>query len=188
MTEKPRPDHAEELEPTADGAEEIEPTEDVDATDATDDQVARLEAELTEERDRRLRLMAEMENLRKRTRREVTESRRFAQAELLRPLLEILDNFDRALAHAPGEDEEATAETFQQGVEMIAQSFRQALIDRGVRPIEAAGREFDPSLHEAVGQAPASDETPSGTVVSVVQEGYTLDDLVLRASRVIVAQ
>jgi molecular chaperone GrpE len=186
MSEKPRPD-AEELEVAPDAAETTEPDEDAAGDDLTAE-VERLENELAAHKDRLLRTVAEMDNLRKRTRREVAESRRFAQAELLRPLLEILDNFDRALAHAPDRDDEETAESFQQGVEMIAQSFRQALSDRGVAAIEADGQEFDPNLHEAVGQAPADDEHPSGTIVSVVQTGYVLGELVLRASRVIVAQ
>jgi len=193
MTDKPRPD-AEELEPTA---EEVAPEEN-DETVGTDDaeaeaednvveidEVARLQLELDEHRDRLLRTVAEMENLRKRTRREVVDSRRFAQADLLRPLLEVLDNFDRALEHAPDED---SAQTFHEGVAMIAQSFRQVLLDRGVKIIEAEGEEFDPARHEAVGQAPGNDDVEAGSVLAVVQTGYTLDDMVLRASRVIVAQ
>jgi len=191
MTDKPRPD-AEELEPTLDevAPEENEETAGTDDAETDDnvveiDEVARLQLELDEHRDRLLRTVAEMENLRKRTRREVVDSRRFAQADLLRPLLEVLDNFDRALEHAPDED---SAQTFHEGVTMIAQSFRQVLLDRGVKIIEAEGEEFDPARHEAVGQAPANDDVEAGSVLAVVQTGYTLDDMVLRASRVIVAQ
>jgi len=177
MNDNERPDSAEELQPEVDEAQD-------ESAELVND-VERLEQELDEHRDRLLRTVAEMDNLRKRTRREVADSRRFAQADLLRPLLEVLDNFDRALDHAP---DQGDGQQFRQGVELIAQSFRQVLIDRGVRPIEAEGCEFDPARHEAVGQAPASDEAPAGTVVAVVQPGYTLDDMVLRASRVIVAQ
>lgn len=200
MTDKPRPD-AEEREPVTDEATEAAENDVVDETedrtpdpgsedDAPDnvvelDEAARLQQELDEHRDRLLRTVAEMENLRKRTRREVMESRRFAQADLLRPLLEVLDNFERALDHAPDED---SAQTFHEGVAMIAQNFRQVLTERGVKVIEAEGEEFDPALHEAVGQAPANDDVPAGSVLAVVQNGYTLDDMVLRASRVIVAQ
>lgn len=195
MNDELRHDDAEELEAETASDQDVAETPDTAGEDpdhqAGDDEatgleaeIQRLETELSGERDRLLRTIAEMENLRKRTRREVADSRRFAQADLLRPLLEILDNFDRALQHGPGDDEEG----FRKGVELIAQSFRQALLDGGVRPIEAAGHEFDPTRHEAVGQAPATDEVPSGTVLEVVQEGYTLGELVLRASRVIVAQ
>lgn len=177
MNDNERPESAEELQPAVDEAQD-------ESAELVND-VERLEQELNEHRDRLLRTVAEMDNLRKRTRREVVDSRRFAQADLLRPLLEVLDNFDRALEHAP---DQGDGQQFREGVELIAQSFRQVLVDRGVRPIEAEGCEFDPARHEAVGQAPASDQAPTGTVVAVVQPGYTLDDMVLRASRVIVAQ
>lgn len=181
MNDNERPESAEELQP------EVDESQDESAELVND--VERLEQELDEHRDRLLRTVAEMDNLRKRTRREVSDSRRFAQADLLRPLLEVLDNFDRALDHAPDHaPDQGDGQQFHQGVALIAQSFRQVLTDRGVRLIEAEGSVFDPALHEAVGQAPATDEAPSGTVVAVVQPGYTLDDMVLRASRVIVAQ
>lgn len=178
-----------------------------------------LRAQLADSNDRLLRALAEIDNLRKRSRREVADARRFAQADVLRPLLEVLDNFHRALQHAdagpvgsqdavadsyaddPGVDDrvagdrapagpqtDAALDSFFQGVVLIAQSFRQALHDCGVRRIEALGRPFDPMLHEAVGQAPADENTASGTILADLQTGYTFDDLVLRASRVIVAQ
>lgn len=156
-----------------------------------------LRRQLAEQQDRWLRAVAELDNLRKRSRREVADARRFAQADVLRPLLEVLDNFERALQHAGSggaEDGAAAADnpavdSFRQGVVLIAQNFRQVLQDCGVRRIEAVGRPFDPSLHEAVGQAPATEEAPaSGTVLAEMQAGYTFDDLVLRASRVIVVQ
>jgi molecular chaperone GrpE len=149
-----------------------------------------LRGEVAEQNDRLLRTLAEMDNLRKRTRREVADARRFAQAELLRPLLEILDNFDRALAVDADRAADAAAEgheAFRQGVQMIAQSYRQVLQDHGVQPIPAEGEAFDPALHEAVGQQPAPEGTEPGTVLAVVQAGYTLGELVLRAARVIVA-
>jgi molecular chaperone GrpE len=194
-----------------------------DAVEALHGQLADLQAQLAEQVDRRLRLAAELDNLRKRSRREVADARRFAQADLLRPLLEVLDNFERALRYEPGAFDGTAAGTptdtaddpaagaidgaaagpatgdagagpspasdaFRQGVELIAQSFRQTLLDCGVRRIETAGRVFDPALHEAVGQARAPAGVASGNIMTEVQSGYTFDDLVLRASRVIVAQ
>jgi len=167
-----------------------DPAEDA-ATDpalALEVENAELREELAQQRDRLLRAAAELENLRKRTRREVQEAHRFARAEVLRPLLEVLDNFDRALGHAADNGDAGVDDAFHQGVAMIAQSFRQVLRDQGVEPIAAVGEDFDPARHEAVGQQPAPEGTESGTVIAVVQEGYTLGDLVLRASRVIVAQ
>ena len=214
MTEKDQP-NAEAAEAGAAADEQVDAAVDADAAeaaeaadaaaDADDDPVAvlqrendELKAEVEAQRDRVLRLAAEMDNLRKRTRREVVDSRRFAQADVLRPLLEILDNFDRTLAHAAesvgeGEGEDAdidqgARDAFAQGVTLIAQSFRQMLRDQGVQAIEAEGQPFDPARHEAVGRQPAPEGMESDTVLAEVQAGYTLDDLVLRPSRVIVAQ
>lgn len=156
----------------------------------TPEELLRLERD--ELHDRWLRLLAEMDNLRKRTRREVTDARRFAAADLLRAILEIQDNVERAL-HATDQvtgDQEtpASVAALRQGVELIAQSFRQVLQDRGVEEIPAAGQPFDPALHEAVGQAPGGEDAETGTVLHVVQKGYMIDGLVLRPSRVILVQ
>ncbi len=153
---------------------------------------ALLRRERDELHDRWLRLLAEMDNLRKRTRREVDDARRFTAADLLRSLLEVQDNFDRAL-HATGQaagsdDADASLAALRQGVELIAQSFKQVLQDRGVQEIAAEGQPFDPALHEALGQIPGPEAVETGTVLQVVQKGFTLDGLVLRPSRVILAQ
>ncbi len=151
-----------------------------------------LRRERDDYQDRWLRLVAEMDNLRKRTRREVEDARRFGLAGVIRPLLEVHDNFERALlaaADTAGQaDADAALASLRTGVEMVAQSLRQALFDQGVREIEAAGREFDPALHEAVAQMPAPEGIDSGVVLEVVQKGYVLDELVLRPARVVVAQ
>jgi molecular chaperone GrpE len=146
-----------------------------------------LRRERDDYQDRWLRLVAEMDNLRKRTRREVQDARRFGLADVIRPLLEVNDNFERALQAAAADGDAAPA-ALRTGVEMVAQNLRQALLDQGVREIEAAGRDFDPAVHEAVAQQPAPEGVESGVVLQVVQKGYVLDELVLRPARVIVAQ
>jgi len=192
MSEKERENEipaGEEPDEVVDVEEADDEVEEVDPVEALQSEIEALQGDLAHERDKLLRTVAEMDNLRKRTRREVIDARRFSQADLLRPLLDVLDNFERALQHAPAaEDDAEDAGAFRRGVEMIAHSFRQTLLDRGVRPIEVEGREFDPSLHEAVAQQPAPEGTESGTIMAEVQTGYTLDDLVLRASRVVVAK
>jgi molecular chaperone GrpE len=148
-------------------------------------------AELIRERDQYhdkwLRAVAELDNLRKRTRRELADSRKFAVADLVRSLLSIQDDFERALATEADRNDDSEDVDFRAGVALIYQNFRTALTECGVRRIEAQDRAFDPALHEAVGQLEQSD-VPSGTVIEVVQHGYTLDGLVLRPSRVIVSQ
>ncbi len=133
-----------------------------------------------------LRVVAELDNVRKRSRREVLETRRFAQAEILRSLLEFQDNLERALQSA-GENSD-TGETggFREGVELIFQKFRGILQDKGVEPMEALGAEFDPNFHEAVGQL-AREDTEPGRVIEVVQQGFHFGDMVLRPARVIIS-
>ena len=148
----------------------------------------RLQSERDEFEDRWLRAVAELDNLRKRTRREVADSRRFAVADLLRQFLDIQDDLLRALSSlSVGEEDSDTLRDFQAGFELISQRFQTLLKERGVQRIEAAGLEFDPQHHEAVAQI-EDEKTPAGHVIEVVQEGYQLDDLVLRPARVVVAK
>lgn len=142
-------------------------------------------AERDELKDRWLRAVAELDNVRKRSRREVTEARRFAQADILRSLLDVADNFERALASMDPEAEEGGT-SLREGVTLIHQRFQTVLKDRGVETIEALETEFDPNCHETVGQAPRED-TEHGTVIEVVQQGYRFGDMVLRPARVIIA-
>ena len=144
-----------------------------------------LAAERDELREKWLRALADLDNLRKRSRREIQDARRFAQVEVLRPLLDIADNFDRAVASL-GPETDVTADAVREGVALIHQSFRGLLRERGVEPIEALGREFDPNEHEAVAQM-ASESQAAGVVVEVVQQGYRFGDLVLRPARVVIA-
>jgi len=133
-----------------------------------------------------LRVVAELDNVRKRSRREVTETRRFTQAEILRSLLEVQDNFERALQSVGDNSDTGESGGFRDGVELIFQKFRGVLKDKGVEPMEALGAEFDPNFHEAVGQLPREDTEP-GLVIEVVQQGYHFGDMVLRPARVIIS-
>ncbi len=133
-----------------------------------------------------LRVVAELDNVRKRSRREIQETRRFAQADILRALLEIQDNFERALHSATDSSDTGETDGIREGVELIFQKFRGVLKDRGVEPMEAVGAEFDPNFHEAVGQI-EREGVPSGQVVEVVQQGFYFQDMVLRPARVIIS-
>ena len=134
-----------------------------------------------------LRAVAEMENVRRRARRDVQEGRRFAQADLLRPLLDVYDNFERALQAFPADADDENDTGIRQGVDLIFQKFRSVLKERGVEEISALDTEFDPRIHEAVGQL-AREGVEAGVVIEVVQPGFQLGpDFVLRPARVIVA-
>lgn len=144
-----------------------------------------LRRERDEAQDKWLRAMAEMDNLRKRTRREVVDARRFAQADALRGFLDILDNLERALQTSAAAADTGAPDAFRDGIELIRQKFRTVLQDQGVTPIEALGLHLDPLVHEAVGQLPRDGSEP-GTIIEVAQAGYRLGDLVLRPARVII--
>ena len=161
-----------------------EPGESEEPEEPCLEEVLRAERDAFEEKW--LRVVAELDNVRKRSRREVTETRRFTQAEMLRSLLEVQDNFERALQSVGDNSDTGESGGFREGVELIFQKFRGVLKDKGVAPMEALGAEFDPNFHEAVGQLPREDTEP-GLVIEVVQQGYHFGDMVLRPARVIIS-
>lgn len=146
------------------------------------DTVDVLQAENAALQDKYMRLLAEFDNFRKRSAREWREHQARAGAEILREMLEMSDNLDRA-QKAPGDDVTA----LRKGVEMIAQQMQVKLKRFGVDPIDVRGAEFDPLRHEAVMMVD-TDAVQSQHVVDEVQRGYTLNGEVLRPARVTVAR
>ena len=132
---------------------------------------------VAQERERYLRLYADFENLKKRVERERVEHRLRATESLLSRLLPVLDNFERALAARAGE------EGLRSGVQMIYRQLFDELRREGLRPVEALGQAFDPTIHEAVATA-ADSGLPPHTVVGELQRGYFFGDRLLRPSLV----
>jgi len=163
------------LEDSGDGAAG-ESTERPGDEAAADD----LQAQHRDLTDRHLRLAAEFDNFRKRTSREWTQRVQGATAELLLDLLEIADNFERALAV------EHTEGPYADGVRLIFQQLSGLLRRRGVEAMEALGQPFDPTLHEALLHV-ASTEYEEGVVSQEIRKGYMLHDRVLRAAQVAVS-
>jgi molecular chaperone GrpE len=151
-------------------------------------EMALLEQQLQQMRDRYIRAAADLENARKRARQAIGEARQQAIAGVLQELLPLLDNFERALeSSVPAASAPAETQAVYDGIELIYRQLKQVLERRGVKPIEALGQPFDPHLHEAVVQVPAGKEHPEGTVALEMQRGYTYGDQVLRHSQVGVA-
>jgi len=180
------------LDETVDGEltdEELTPEEQPEAAPDIEPELSP-EEQLTLERDvfhdKWMRAVAETDNVRKRARKEVNDSRRFAQAETLRAFLDVYDNFERALQLMTESDEKNEAGGLREGVELIFQKFQGALNDRGAVKIDAADCEFDPNVHEAVGQLPR-EGVEAGMVIEVAQQGFKYGDMVLRPARVIVS-
>ena len=131
-----------------------------------------------------LRTLADMENLRKRTQREKEELAKFANENILREILSVIDNLERAVEHA----EQAENDTgLLEGIQMTLTQFNQVLNQFGVKPVEAVGRPFDPAFHQAMGQL-ESDEYPANTIVQQIQKGYQLNERLLRPAFVMLAK
>jgi molecular chaperone GrpE len=129
------------------------------------------------------RLYADFENFKRRTRQDMVDRTQYANEELLRKLLPLLDNFKRAIDHAPaGVDPQ-----WFEGIKLVARQFQATLEGQGLSLIPAVGEKFDPSQHEAIGSE-ETDEHEEGTVVEEMQPGYRLHEKVLRPTLVKVAQ
>lgn len=144
---------------------------------------ASLESELAVERDRNLRLRAELENVRTRTSRELADNLRYAPLPLVRDLLPVLDNIDRAMEAA-----EKAGETgpLVEGIRMVRQQLVSVFGQHNAREIEALGQPFDPQFHAAILHQ-SSNDVPADHVTMVTQAGYRMHDRVVRPSQVIVS-
>jgi molecular chaperone GrpE len=159
-------------------------------TDDTAQEVSALRAEVEALKDRALRALAEVENVRKRLERERDEARTYSVTRFARDMLTVADNLNRALGAISPEARsrmDDSAKAVLDGVEATARELSAALGRHGVKPIEAAGQRFDPNLHQAIAEVPAADAQP-GTVVNVVQPGYVIGDRLLRPAMVTVAK
>lgn len=142
-----------------------------------------LRAELAVEKDRSLRFQAEMENLRARTAREIADHRRYAAVPLIRDLLPVVDNIERAIEAA---EKAGDAGSLLEGFKMVHQQMLTILKQHHCNPIPALGEPFDPQVHDAMLQQP-SDEIPANHVALVAQVGYQVHDRVVRPAQVIIS-
>ncbi|WP_275787934.1 nucleotide exchange factor GrpE [Pararhizobium gei] len=165
-------------------------SEQLEAAAVEPDPLDLAKAEAADFRDRYLRLAAEMDNLRRRTEREVKDAKSYSVAGFARDMLAVSDNLRRALDAIPAEAREAGDAGFNaliEGVEMTERAMLSALERHGVKKIEPTGQKFDPNFHQAMFEVPNA-EVPNNTVVQVVQAGYTIGERVLRPAMVGVAK
>jgi len=152
-----------------------------------DDLTQRLESkdrESADFKDRYLRLYAEFENFKKRAQRDQMDHMKYATEKVLKDLLPVADNLERAVAHAKTRN---ANQAIIDGLDLIIRQFQDALAKSGVEPIVALGQPFDPALHQALAQVDAPDRAPD-TVVEEAQRGYRLHGRILRPSLVTVAK
>jgi molecular chaperone GrpE len=137
-------------------------------------------------KDRMLRTLAEMENLRRRTEREVADAKNYGVTNLARDMLNVADNLARALEHIPAEvraNADGEFKSLIEGVELTARDLTAALGRHGVRLLEPLGEKFDPNFHQALFEVP-NEALPAGTVTQVVQSGWRIGERVLRPASV----
>lgn len=147
---------------------------------------ATLELEKKETFDRLLRATADLDNYRKRARRDVDDAKVAAKGNVLKEMLPVVDNLERAVQHAEASGD-GGGEAILEGVKLVLRQFLQAFERCDVTPLESLGQPFDPNLHEAVGQA-ETDDYPPGTVCQELQRGYKIGDRLLRPALTVVAR
>jgi molecular chaperone GrpE len=148
------------------------------------DPLASAQAEAARLKDAWLRTAADFDNFRKRARRELEEARRGGREDLLKALLPVFDNLERAIQSS---QRAADVKAVADGLGMVQRQFVEALGREGIARVATIGRPFDPSVHEAIQQVETPDHTP-GTVIAEVQPGYTQGERLLRAAMVVVAK
>ncbi|WP_173645106.1 nucleotide exchange factor GrpE [Polycladidibacter stylochi] len=170
----------------ANEAPEVSADEQTQEDDAKGPTVETLQAENAELKDRLLRTMAEMENLRRRTEKEVRDAKSYSVASFARDMLVINDNLERAIEAVPEDqraDELTGMKSLVEGVEMVEREMHNQLEKHGVKRLSPEGEKFDPHFHQAMFEVPNT-EVPNNTVVQVVQAGYVIADRVLRPAMV----
>jgi molecular chaperone GrpE len=159
--------------------EAAEPVAEVKQDPAND--MKKLQDELAEAKDKYLRLYAEFDNFRRRTAKERIELIQSAGEQLLKALLPVADDFDRAEKSFTGKtDKEA------EGFFLIQNKFRKILEQNGVKEMDTSNGEFNPDVHDAITQVPAQDEKQKGKIVDVVEKGYVLNEKVIRHAKVVI--
>jgi molecular chaperone GrpE len=149
--------------------------------------LAASQAEVQKNWDLYLRARADLENYRKRAQREKEDLARFANENLLREILPVADNLERALEHARQGDSDSDSDGLLQGVAMTLGQLQRVIEKFGAIPVRSVGEPFDPARHEALGQVECA-EHPPNTVVQELQRGYLLNDRLLRPAMVMVAK
>lgn len=146
-------------------------------------EIETLKAEIEEAKDKYLRLFAEFDNFKKRSVKERFELMKTAAQETITSLLPVLDDFDRAKKSA-----ESGAESFSEGVQLVYNKLFSTLDHKGLKAMESTGVDFDPEWHEAITDIPAPSEEMKGKIIDTIENGYTLNEKIIRYAKVVVAK
>lgn len=176
--------------------ETAESTDEISSSDSCADRLAAAEEALRQSEERYLRVLADMENVRRRAIKEKEDAVKFGNAALARDLLAFVDNLERALQCAPSPDRKDAGSSdlspdvaaFVQGVQLVAKDVIDVLERHGIRKMVSTGQPFDPAVHQAVSEVPSGGEEAAGIVKETLQTGYTLNGRLLRAAMVVVTK
>lgn len=170
---------------TENSAEETQPVTEAlpDASTEENDPIAKMEAELSESRDKYLRLYSDFENYKKRVSRDRIEQSKMAGSDIFLSILPIIDDFERALKSFETAKEIGPV---KEGLNLIYSKLKSSTEARGLKAMDAKGKPFDADLHDAITNVPAPSEDQKGMVIEEVERGYFLNDKVIRHAKVIV--
>lgn len=149
------------------------------------DEIDELTIQVSESKDKYLRLFAEFDNYKKRTLKEKIDYMKTASSESIKAMLPVLDDFDRAKKSA---DDDASDEYFTEGVQMIYNKIFNVLKSQGLEAMESNGETFDPEIHEAITEIPAPTDDMKGKIIDTVEKGYTLKEKIIRHAKVVVGK
>jgi len=144
-----------------------------------------LQEKIDELNDKYLRLYSEFDNYRKRTIKEKIDLSKMASAEVISDLLPVMDDFERAIKSTEDSDD---CDAFKEGINLIFNKLKGVLEKKGLKPIEAIGKEFDTDFHEGIAYIPAPSKNLKGKIVDETEKGYMLNDKVIRFSKVVIGQ
>ena len=178
-------ENAPQAEEGAEQTQENLPEEEVDETAKLTAEIDDLKAQIDKQKDDYLRLMAEFDNYRRRTLREKADLARNGGESCMKAILPVIDDVERAMQAV---DSSNDVEALKEGVNLIYNKFRTYLEQNGVKEMETIGVDFDADKHEAIAQIPAASPEQKGKIIDCTQKGYTLNDVVIRFPKVVVAQ
>lgn len=177
------------LDPTADDSATFlnnkEGEKAADEVKVDENPIEKLQSQLDEMKDKYLRLSAEFDNYRKRSLKEKMDLTKYASEDVLQSILPVVDDFERAIASM---EISSDMDSIKQGLHLISNKFSDFLKTKGVSEIDAIGKDLNTDIHEAITKIPVQEEAKKGKIVDVILKGYTLNDKVIRFSKVVIGE
>lgn len=163
--------------------QEVAGKEEMTAETSSVDPMEKLQADYNELNDKFLRLFSEFDNFRKRTQREKLDIIKSGGSDVMKAILPVIDDFERAIK---ANEQNNDAESLKNGFNLIHSKFAQILQSKGLKPMDLIGTEFNSDISEAIANVPVTDESQKGKVIDIAEQGYFLNDVIIRYAKVVV--